>query len=114
MFNTGRYDCWDTEPVAGALDAKNPFAKPITNTITVEQACTILYRYNGGKDGKLEGMKLTDFTDASSVSSWAADGVKWAVENGIYAGSDGKLDPTEAGSRALVATMFANYVKAFG
>jgi len=86
----------------------------VTNTITVEQACTILYRYNGGKDGKLEGMKLTDFTDASSVSSWAADGVKWAVENGIYAGSDGKLDPTEAGSRALVATMFANYVKAFG
>ncbi len=86
----------------------------VTGTITVEQACTILYRYNGGKAGSLDGKSMSDFSDASAVSSWAADGVKWAVENGIYEGANGKLDPTSAGSRALVATMFANYVKAFG
>ncbi len=86
----------------------------VTGTITVEQACTILYRYNGGKAGKPGGASLSDFADASAVSSWAADGVKWAVENGIYEGVAGKLNPTSAGSRALVATMFANYVKAFG
>jgi len=87
----------------------------VTGTITVEQACTILYRYNGGKTSdKLDGAKVTDFTDNASVSAWAADGVKWAVENGIYQGQGDILAPTSAASRALVATMFANYVKAFG
>jgi len=87
----------------------------VTGTITVEQACTILYRYNGGKTSdNLDGAKVTDFTDNASVSAWAADGVKWAVENGIYEGTNNKLNPGSAASRALVATMFANYVKAFG
>jgi len=86
----------------------------VTGTITVEQACTILFRYNGGKDGKLDGAMMSDFTDASSVSSWAKDGVEWAIENGIYEGQGDKLKPSDAASRALVATMFANYVKAFG
>ncbi len=86
----------------------------VNGTITIEQACTILYRYNGGKSGALEGNSMSDFSDASAVSSWAADGVKWAVENGIYEGVNGKLNPTTAGTRAAVAMMFANYVKAFG
>ncbi len=89
----------------------------ITGEITVEQACTILYRYNGGKAAVKVGAadrSLSDFTDASDVSDWAADGVKWALANGIYQGSDGKLDPQSPASRATVAAMFANYVKAFG
>jgi len=62
LFNTGRYDCWDTEPVAGALDAKNPFAKPITNTITVEDYSATMYatkkanvRSNGSTDYDIIG-----------------------------------------------------------
>ncbi len=86
----------------------------ISNAVTIEQACTILYRYNGGKAGILEGKTLADFADTSSVSSWAADAVKWAVENGIYEGFGGELHPTDSASRAVVAMMFANYVKAFG
>ncbi len=86
----------------------------VTGTVTVEQALTILYRYNGGKSGSLDGKSMTDFSDASAVSSWAADGVKWAVENGIYDGIGGKLAPSSAASRATVATVFSNYVKAFG
>jgi len=91
----------------------------VSGTITVEQACTILYRYATSKDNTVgtdvpDCPSLTDFTDASSVSDWAKDGVKWALENGIYAGEDGKLSPQSPSSRALVATMFANYVKAFG
>jgi len=87
----------------------------VTGTITVEQACTILYRYANGKiavgDDVTDVPSISDFTDSASVSAWAADAVKWAVENGIYEGSGGKLDPTSAASRALVATMFANYVR---
>jgi len=90
----------------------------VTDTITVEQACTILYRYNGGKtavgDDVTDVPSVSDFTDGSSVSAWAADGVKWAIENSIYEGVNGKLNPTSPASRALVATMFANYVKAIG
>jgi len=90
----------------------------VTGTITVEQACTILYRYNGGKtavgDDVLGVPSVSDFTDSASVSAWAADGVKWAIENGIYEGEDGSLNPTAPASRALVATMFANYVRVFG
>jgi len=87
----------------------------VTGTITVEQACTILYRYSGGKTAAdASGKTLADFTDSASVSAWAADGVKWAVENGIYEGANGKLEPTSPASRALVATMFANYVKLVG
>jgi len=90
----------------------------VTGTITVEQACTILYRYNGGKtavgDDVLGVPSVSDFDDASTVSAWAADGVKWAVENGIYAGLNGSLNPQSAASRALVATMFANYVRVIG
>jgi len=91
----------------------------VTNTITVEQACTILYRYATSKDntvgtGVPDCPSITYFTDSASVSSWAKDGVKWAVENGIYQGANGKLAPSAAASRALVATMFANYVKVSG
>jgi len=90
----------------------------VTGTITVEQACTILYRYANGKttvgDDVLGVPSISDFTDSASVSAWAADGVKWAVENGIYEGQGSVLNPTDAASRALVATMFANYVKSIG
>ncbi len=83
--------------------------------ITVEQACTILYRYANGKVASAKsGKTVAGFSDSASVSSWAGDGVKWAVENGIYEGVAGALKPTSAASRATVATMFANYVKAFG
>ena len=47
-----------------------------------------------------------------AATAWAADGVKWAVENGIYEGQGSVLNPTSPASRALVATMLTNYVNA--
>jgi len=85
----------------------------IDGTVTVEQACTILYRYNGGLNGSSTGLKFADFSDSESVSSWAQDAMKWALVNGIYTGEDGKLNPSSGASRSLVATIFANYVKVF-
>ncbi len=87
----------------------------INGEITVEQACTILARYNGSKTAaNASGRKLGDFTDFAEISDWAKDSVKWAVENGIYEGHGDALAPKSATSRALVAKMFANYVKVFG
>ena len=82
----------------------------INGDITVEQACTILYRFSEGKAGKASGVKLSDFADAEAVSDWAADGVRWAVENGVYTGKNGVIDPKAPASRALVAMMFYGYV----
>lgn len=86
----------------------------IGGSITVEQACTVLARYNGFKKSSVgESKTLSDYSDALSVSPWACEGVRWAVSNGIYMGSAGKLQPTSAASRGTVAKMFYNYVKAF-
>ncbi len=106
---------WYTGSVAWA--AKNGIVNGIgggkygyDGQITVEQACTILARYANGKTAaEKSGMTVADFTDGDCVSSWAADGVKWAVENGIYNGVGESLAPTCAAPRWLVATMFANY-----
>ncbi len=87
----------------------------INGAVTVEQACTVLYRYSGGKASD-SGTKTTvaDFADGGDVSQWAKEAVEWAVANGVYTGDNGKLGATSAASRATVATIFANYVKAFG
>lgn len=84
------------------------------SNVTVEQVCVMLARYADNRMAAASGKTISDFTDSESVSSWAADGVKWAVENGIYTGKDGKLEPTAPASRAVVATMFYNYVTVFG
>jgi len=109
---------WYTGSVAWA--AKNSIVNGmgggiygVDGTITIEQACTILYRYTSGKVITVsgDGMSLSDFRDSGSVSSWAKDGVEWAVENGIYKGIGGELCPGSAASRATVAVMFANLAK---
>ena len=86
----------------------------ITNEITVEQACTILYRYSGGETSDEKSCKaVADFSDGECVSSWAVDAVEWAVENGVYDGVGSSLSPSCAAPRWLVATMFANYGAVF-
>jgi len=84
----------------------------VTGEVTVEQACTILYRYADGKTAAEKSGKTVDnFADSAKISSWASDAVKWAVENGIYEGTlGGALTPNAPATRAVVATMFYNYV----
>ncbi len=86
----------------------------INDSVTVEQACTILARYNGSKTANATGKTVASFTDGASVSAWAKDSVEWAVANGIYNGKNGMLNPTAPATRADVAQMFANYVAVFG
>ena len=82
----------------------------INEPVTVEQVLTILYRYSGGKSAaEANGLSLDGFTDSASVSAFAQDAVKWAVENSIYAGQNGKLNPTAHASRALVAEIICNF-----
>jgi len=123
-FDDVKADQWYTSYVewaaaSGIVNGIGNGLYGINGEITVEQACTILYRYAASKGntvgtGVSDCPSVTDFEDSADISDWAKDSVKWAVENGIYAGHGDELVPKSAASRALVATMFANYVKVFG
>ena len=65
-----------------------------------------LYRYAGSP--KADG-KLDSFSDAASVSTYAADAMQWAVANGIVNGSNGKLNPQDNATRAEVAAILMRF-----
>lgn len=75
--------------------------------VTREQLAAILYRYSGSPSSST---RLSGFTDASSVSSYATNAMKWAVGQGIITGSGTKLDPLSSATRAQVAAMLHRYL----
>ena len=85
----------------GVSDGTNPNAN-----ITREQIVTMMYRYAGSP--KADG-KLDSFSDAASVSIYAADAMQWAVANGIVNGSNGKLNPQNNATRAQVAAILMRF-----
>ena len=87
----------------------------MTAEITREQLAAMLYRY-----AKLKGYdvsaskKLSSFTDASSVSSWAVEAMQWAVAEGLIEGSGSRLNPQATATRAQVATILMRFAKLTG
>ncbi len=81
-----------------------------TDSITREQLALMLYRYAGSP--AVTGT-LDNFSDASSVSAYAQDAVKWATANGIITGNGNAtiLDPKGNASRAQVAAMMMRYLE---
>ena len=72
-------------------------------SITREQLAVMLYRASGADAGSAE---LSAFADSKAVSSWAAEAMSWAVEQGVITGKKGNLlDPGGTASRAEVAVM---------
>ena len=84
------------------------------DTVTREQLATILYRYAEYKEYDVSARgDLTTFTDGSAVSTWAVDGMTWAVGAELITGKDGgKLDPTGTATRAEVATILMRLLTA--
>lgn len=87
----------------------------VSNEVTVQQACVILARYANYAAANNPGAAKTstDFPDGSLVADWAAKEVEWAVANGVYTGTLGKLDAYAPATRAVVAQMFCNFAKVF-
>ena len=75
--------------------------------VTREQLAAILYRYSGSPS---TSTRLTGFTDASKVSGYATNAMKWAVGAGIINGNGNKLDPQSSATRAQVAAMLHRYL----
>ena len=85
----------------GVSDGTSPNAN-----ITREQLVTMLYRYAGSPAAS---SSLDNFSDASSVSTYAVNAMQWAVENGIVNGSNGKLNPQNNATRAEVAAILMRF-----
>ena len=103
---------WYTNAVIWA--AKEGIVKGVSETafapdesITREQIATILHRYDGCEE---VGGNLYQFTDAFDVSAYAYDALRWAVQNGIINGIDGKLAPQDNATRAQIATILYRYL----
>ena len=78
-----------------------------TAEITREQMATILARYAGykGRDVSKKA-ELSAYTDASSVSDWAADAMGWAVASELMKGvTETTLQPQGKATRAQVAVL---------
>lgn len=74
--------------------------------ITREQLAAILYRY---ADSPTPTDLLLNFADANTVSDYAEDACRWAVEQGILQGDNGLLKPQAYATRAEVAAMIMRY-----
>ena len=80
--------------------------------ITRQERCSRLL-YNALKvTGQLpagdSGNKLSDFSDADKIASWAYEAMKLLVETGMISGSGGKLAPTATTTRAEMAQVLYN------
>ena len=79
--------------------------------ITREQMAVMLYRYAkyaGAEVSNVKGMSIREFTDYSSISSYALTSIQWAINNSIVSGnSNGSFAPQANATRAQAARMIA-------
>ena len=106
--DTSAGSSWYEAGVQWAVEAGISDGSGLDQPLTREQLATMLYRYagspavTGGADA---------FPDAGDVSSFAADAMAWAVENGLLSGmGDGTLAPQGQATRAQVAAILQRFV----
>ena len=75
--------------------------------VTREQLASILYRLSGKP---AVSASLRSYTDASDVSAYAVDAMRWAVGCGYLKGSGAKLNPQTGANRAEVAVLLHRYL----
>ena len=92
----------------GVSDGSDPEAD-----ITREQLAVMLYRYAQRRGGAVSASAdLSGYADASSVSAWALDALRWAVFEGIITGTTSTtLTPQGHATRAEAATMLMRYLE---
>jgi len=82
-----------------------------SDNVTREQIAVMLYRYaNYMKYDTTVQADLSTYPDASSVSAFAADAMKWAVGIGLISGDGGSLKPQNSATRAQCAIIIMRYM----
>ena len=82
-----------------------------TANVTREEFAQMMYNYASYKeyDLTLEG-DLSQFEDASAISSWAETAMNWANGSGLINGhDDGTIDPQGTTTRAQAASILMNF-----
>ncbi|RKJ39155.1 S-layer homology domain-containing protein [Acutalibacter sp. 1XD8-33] len=78
--------------------------------ITWEQMAVMLWRWEKINNKNLKDPNLAlDFPDAAQVSEYAQTAMRWAVEQGILHGKNGRLDPKGYAKRSETAQIMMNY-----
>ncbi len=95
---------------AGISDGTN-----MTGKITREQLAAMLYRYAKMKGYDVSASaSLSGYTDASSVSGWATDAMRWAVSAGLINGRTATtLAPQGNATRAEVASILMRFMQKY-
>ena len=87
----------------GVSDGEDP-----TGALTREQLVTMLWRLNGEPVVNY----LITAPDASQISDWALEAMRWAASTGLIEGDEtGALTPTANTTRAQAATFMVRYLK---
>jgi len=83
--------------------------------VTREQLVVILYNYTRGKGKDVSASRdLSGFTDASQVSGFATDAMKWAVALGLIKGKGNhNIDPTAFATRAEISAIMQLYLERY-
>ena len=95
---------------AGISDGTN-----MTGKITREQLAAMLYRYAKMKGYDVSASAdISGYTDASSVSGWATDAMRWAVSAGLINGRTATtLAPQGNATRAEVASILMRFMQKY-
>ncbi len=78
-------------------------------TVDRETMAVMLCRWAEGSVA--EGADLSAYTDAASVSTWAVNGMTWAVAEGVIQGSGSELAPGRDMTRIEAAIMLGRYLQ---
>lgn len=100
---------WAADARAWAMDNGVSDGTDTNGYVTREQLATMLWRYAGEP---ASDCSLAAFTDAESVSGYAAAAMAWAVENGIITGVTATtLVPQGTATRAQCAAMLMRFAE---
>lgn len=110
--NTSGGATWYTAGRAWAMENGISDGTNMEGKITREQLAAMLYRYAKMKGYDVSASAdISGYTDASSVSGWATDAMRWAVSAGLIQGSNNALTPQANASRAQIATILMRFAQ---
>ncbi len=72
------------------------------------QLVTFLYRF-AKPEGEIDASVLDQFPDGAALPAFCRDSFAWAIENGLVAGMDGKLNAVGTANRAQLATILMRF-----
>lgn len=102
---------WYEKGAAWAMEHGISSGVDLEGPVSREQLAAMLFRYAAitGENTAIRG-DMTVFSDADSISGYAAEAVSWAVGAGLLGGTDkGTLAPLDGATRAEVAAILMRF-----